>query len=74
MTELENMIHETDGYTYRVTWSKEDGEFVGLCAEFLSLSWLSSSSEAAMRGIRELVKNSVADTEVGPVLSDRIDS
>ena len=27
-------------YTYRVTWSQEDEEFVGLCAEFPSLSWL----------------------------------
>jgi hypothetical protein len=25
-------------YTYRVTWSSEDGEHVGLCAEFTSLS------------------------------------
>ncbi len=55
------MIHETDKYTYRVTWSEEDGEFVGLCAEFHSLSWLSASPEAAMRGIRELVKDCVAD-------------
>jgi hypothetical protein len=23
-----------DHYTYRVTWSAEDGEHVGLCAEF----------------------------------------
>ena len=27
-------------YTYRVTWSAEDGEFVALCAEFPSLSFL----------------------------------
>ena len=27
-------------YTYRVTWSAEDNEHVGLCAEFPSLSWL----------------------------------
>jgi len=57
------MIHETDKYTYRVTWSEEDGEFVGLCAEFPSLSWLSASPEDAMRGIRELIKDSVADME-----------
>lgn len=25
-------------YTYRVTWSAEDEEYVGLCAEFPSLS------------------------------------
>lgn len=27
-------------YTYRVTWSQEDDEYLGLCAEFASLSWL----------------------------------
>ena len=27
-----------DKYTYRVTWSEEDAEYVGLCAEFSSLS------------------------------------
>ena len=44
-----------DHYTYRVTWSEEDGEHVGLCAEFPSLSWLASTPEAALRGIRKLV-------------------
>ena len=27
----------TDHYTYRITWSPEDGEHVGLCVEFPSL-------------------------------------
>src|SRR5450830_1095471 len=39
-------------YTYRVTWSPEDGEHVGLCAEFPSLSWLAKTPEAALKGIR----------------------
>ena len=30
----------SDHYTYRITWSAEDNEHVGLCAEFPSLSWL----------------------------------
>ena len=50
-----------DHYTYRVTWSSEDGEFVGLCAEFPLLSWLSGSQEEAFSGIRELVSDCVAD-------------
>ena len=41
-----------DHYTYRVTWSADDGEYVGLCAEFPSLSWLAKTPEAALRGIR----------------------
>lgn len=50
-----------DRYTYRVTWSEDDKEYVGLCAEFPSLSWLASSQEAALRGIRSVVKKIVAD-------------
>jgi predicted HicB family RNase H-like nuclease len=52
-----------DHYTYRVTWSAEDGEHVGLCAEFPSLSWLAKTPEAALRGIRKLVVEAVADME-----------
>lgn len=51
----------TDRYTYEVTWSEEDGEYVGLCAEFPSLSWLSPTSEGALSGIRQLVSDSLAD-------------
>ena len=50
-----------DHYTYRVTWSSEDSEHVGLCAEFPSLSWLAASPEQALAGIRRLVAECVAD-------------
>ena len=50
-----------DRYTYRVTWSEEDKEYVGLCAEFPSLSWLASGPEVALRGIRSVVADAVAD-------------
>ena len=43
------MALENDRYTYRVTWSEEDNEYVGLCAEFPSLSWLAANPEAALR-------------------------
>ncbi len=55
------MNRNHDHYTYRVTWSEEDGEYVGLCAEFPSLSWLSAGPEAALRGIRRVVADVVAD-------------
>ena len=42
-------------YTYRVTWSAEDNEHVGLCAEFPSLSWLAPTPEKALSGIRRVV-------------------
>jgi len=52
-----------DRYTYRVTWSEEDNEYVGLCAEFPSLSWLEPSPEEALKGIRKTVAQVVADLE-----------
>ncbi len=44
-----------DKYTYRVTWSEEDAEYIGLCAEFPSISWLAQTSEAALKGVSTLV-------------------
>jgi len=55
------MAKQVDPYTYRVTWSEEDQEYVGLCAEFPSLSWLEGTHETALAGIRKLVKDTVAD-------------
>lgn len=55
------MAKEVDRYTYRVTWSDEDSEYVGLCAELPSLSWLEQSPEKALMGIRKLAKETVAD-------------
>jgi len=55
------MTRAVDKYTYRVTWSEEDYEYVGLGAEFPSLSWLEATPEAALVGIRSLVKKVAAD-------------
>ena len=52
-----------DQYTYRVTWSDEDSQCVGLCAEFPSLSWLDATPEKALRGIRKVVAEVVADMQ-----------
>jgi predicted HicB family RNase H-like nuclease len=54
-----------DRYTYRVTWSEEDGEFVGLCAEFPSLSWLAASQVEALSGIVAVVGDVLADMHKG---------
>jgi predicted HicB family RNase H-like nuclease len=54
---------KTDRFTYRVTWSAEDNEHVGLCAEFPSLSWLARTPEDALAGIRKVVKSAVKDME-----------
>lgn len=55
------MAEKDDKYTYRVIWSKEDSEHVGLCSEFPTLSWLAASPEAALKGIRKLVAEVVTD-------------
>lgn len=58
------MVIERDRYTYRVMWSEEDEEYVGLCSEFASLSWLAESPEDALHGIRQVVADVVADMAV----------
>lgn len=63
-------------YTYRVSWSPEDGEHVATCAEFPSLSWLARTPEAALAGIRRVVADVVADLQasgepVPPPLSEK---
>jgi predicted HicB family RNase H-like nuclease len=52
---------QNDHYVYRVLWLEEDGEYIGLCAEFPSLSWLASEPEEALQGIRGVVADVVAD-------------
>ena len=54
---------KSDRYTYRVTWSAEDEEHLGLCAEFPSLSWLAATPEEALSGIRGVVADVVRDLE-----------
>jgi len=55
------MVLRNDHYTYRVTWSNEDSEYVGLCAEFPGLSWLAKTHEGALKGIRKAVASVIED-------------
>ncbi|BCG65385.1 MAG: antitoxin [Methyloprofundus sp.] len=55
------MAYKFEKYTYRVTWSEEDEEFVGLCSEFPSLSWLAETSEETLKGIHLVVKGCLED-------------
>ncbi len=55
------MTLKSDRYTYRITWSPDDQEYVGLCVEFPSLSWLAESPEASLDGIRKIVAEGVQD-------------
>lgn len=47
-------------YTYKIIWSEEDQEFVGLCDQFPSLSWLDENKNKALEGIKDLVKMMIA--------------
>ncbi|WP_347274735.1 toxin-antitoxin system HicB family antitoxin [Candidatus Kuenenia sp.] len=55
------MALKNDHYTYSVTWSADDNEYVGLCAEFPSLSWLAKTPEGALRGIRKVIADVIDD-------------
>ena len=55
------MTKSYDLYTYRLTWSEEDQSNIGLCAELPSLSWLCTSPEKALSGIRKLVQDCLSD-------------
>lgn len=48
-------------YTYRVTWSAEDHEYVATCLEFPSLSWLAGSRGEALDGLERLIAQTVDD-------------
>jgi predicted HicB family RNase H-like nuclease len=63
-------------YSYRVLFSQEDGEWVGLCTEFPSLSHLAATQVEAMQGIVTLVAAVVEDmieagAAVPEAMSDR---
>jgi predicted HicB family RNase H-like nuclease len=57
------VLRRSDLYTYRITWSEEDKEYVGLCAEFPSLSWLADTKEDALHGINDVVAEVISDME-----------
>ena len=48
-------------YTYRVTWSVEDDQYVATCVELPSLSWLADTQAEALGGLRNLVAEVVRD-------------
>ena len=58
------MEYEIDKYTYRITWSEGDQEFIGSCAEFPCLSWLAPDPDDALKGIRSVIKDCIDDFAV----------
>ena len=54
-------MHEK--YSSRIIWSEEDQEYVGLCTELPSLSWMSDSQTEAFKGIMKLAASVIKDME-----------
>lgn len=57
------MLINYEHYTYKVTWSQEGGEYIGLCHEFPSLSFLHTDQIKALEGIRDTVRGVTEDME-----------
>jgi predicted RNase H-like HicB family nuclease len=49
-----------ENYNYHVIWSPEDGDHIGLCAEFPMLAWLDKTPDTALQGVRGAVEKAVA--------------
>jgi hypothetical protein len=54
-------LYPAEKYTYRVVWSEDDRQYVGVCSEFPSLSHLAGSHDDALDGIIGLVRDALAD-------------
>jgi hypothetical protein len=64
---------EINKFTYHVTWSHEDNEHLGLCAEFPALSFLAKEQEEALKGIRAVVLDVCQDMQAnGEQMPDAI--
>ncbi|MGP6173218.1 antitoxin HicB [Corynebacterium sp. A21] len=52
---------DADKYTYQVSWSEEDQEYVATVWEFPALSWLAPAPQEAVHRLVELVAGVLAD-------------
>lgn len=64
-------------YTYRVSWSPDDQEYVATVLEMPSLSWLEDNELAALAGIKNLVAEVAQDMqrngeEIPQAFADRV--
>lgn len=50
---------------FKVIWSPDDHEYVGLCDKFPSLSYLSKDKETALRGVISLSISIIDDIKQG---------
>lgn len=56
-------MYDPGHYEYTIFWSDEDQAYVGVVAEFPSLSWLAADQISALRGITAIVGDCITDME-----------
>lgn len=54
---------DVNKFTYQLSWSDEDKEFVATVAEFPSLSWLAPDRQEAEQGLLDLVTEAIVDMQ-----------
>ena len=60
---MNNVIQSVraDHFTYRISWSASEGEFIATVVEFPSLSWIAKTREKALKGMTSLVEEVLQD-------------
>lgn len=53
--------NEAQHFTYRLSWSSKDDEYIATVAEFPSLSWIASTRKSALEGLTSMVEEVIAD-------------
>lgn len=65
-TEVSRNLADAPHYAYRVVWSSEDSEYIATALEWGSgLSWLDATPDEALRGLRILIDQAIADLREG---------
>ncbi len=54
-------LYGADKYTYRVLWSEDDQQYVGVCTEFPLLRCLAGSHDEALTGVVASVRDVIVD-------------
>ena len=57
---------------YRIIWSHDDKEYVGLCENYPSLSWLDPDPVEALKGIISVVKDAEIEFEKEKLFYNRV--
>ena len=64
--EVSRRLDDAPHYAYRVVWSSEDAEYIATALEWgPGLSWLGADPDEALRGLRVLIDQAVADLREG---------